>query len=295
MGITNSYTQHWFGPGGVYRRRRVGLGCGRVSAPGARAVSHWTRNRQARAAAASRRRRSRNLHLRLSDPSCAFGTVSGATREPKRRPQSTARAEGTMTEPIQPSTPGLPPPAPNAASADDATQPSFTPAWAPAPKFAPPASPAPMFAPPESAATPAAPATWATSTAPAPARSGRGVGPAMLLTAVLGAAVLSSGGTYVALTATGNHQQANPVGGRRPEPGPGHPRSPAPRRRPRPSPARPARRRRPPSPRRPPARARSSTSSSRSARPSSRSRPRASPRRIPRPARPARAPRSAPA
>ncbi len=118
-----------------------------------------------------------------------------------------------MTEPIQPSTPGLPPPAPNAASADDATQPSFTPAWAPAPKFAPPASPAPMFAPPESAAKPAAPATWATSTAPAPARSGRGVGPAMLLTAVLGAAVLSSGGTYVALTATHQDpQQAAQIG-----------------------------------------------------------------------------------
>ena len=118
-----------------------------------------------------------------------------------------------MTEPIQPSTPGLPPPAPNAASADDATQPSFTPAWAPAPKFAPPASPAPMFAPPESAAKPAAQATWATSTAPAPARSGRGVGPAMLLTAVLGAAVLSSGGTYVALTATHQDpQQAAQIG-----------------------------------------------------------------------------------
>ena len=36
-GITNSYTQHWFGPGGVYRRRAAGLGCGRVAAARPRA------------------------------------------------------------------------------------------------------------------------------------------------------------------------------------------------------------------------------------------------------------------
>ena len=110
-----------------------------------------------------------------------------------------------MTEPIQPSTPGLPPPAPTAASTEDATQPVFPPVWAPAPKFAPPASPAPMFAPPESAP---ASTTWAAPAAPPRPRNGRGVGPAVLLTAVLGTAVLASGGTYLALsTASGDRAQ----------------------------------------------------------------------------------------
>ena len=119
--------------------------------------------------------------------------------------QSTARAEGTMTEPIQPSTPGFPPPAPTAASSEDATQPVFQPAWAPAPSFAPPASPAPRFLPPESA--PVASTTWAQPAAPPRPRTGRGVGPAVLLTAVLGTAVLASGGTYLALSTTGDHAQ----------------------------------------------------------------------------------------
>ena len=108
-----------------------------------------------------------------------------------------------MTEPIQPSTPGFPPPAPLAASPEDATQP-VPPVWAPAPKFAPPASPAPMFAPPESAP---AQTTWTQPAAPARPRNGRGVGPAVLLTAVLGTAVLASGGTYLALSTTGDHAQ----------------------------------------------------------------------------------------
>ena len=108
-----------------------------------------------------------------------------------------------MTEPIQPSTPGFPPPAPLAASPEDATQP-VPPVWAPAPKFAPPASPAPMFAPPESAP---ASTTWAQPATPARPRNGRGVGPAVLLTAVLGTAVLASGGTYLALSTTGDHAQ----------------------------------------------------------------------------------------
>ena len=110
-----------------------------------------------------------------------------------------------MTEPIQPSTPGFPPPAPTAASSEDATQPVFPPVWAPAPSFAPPASPAPMFAPPESA-TPAA-TGWAQPAPPARPRNGRGVGPAVLLTAVLGTAVLASGGTYLALSTTGERTQ----------------------------------------------------------------------------------------
>ena len=109
-----------------------------------------------------------------------------------------------MTEPIQPSTPGFPPPAPTAASTEDATQPVFPPVWAPAPTFAPPASPAPMFAPPESAP---ASTTWAAPAAPPRQRNGRGVGPAVLLTAVLGTAVLASGGTYLALSTTGDHAQ----------------------------------------------------------------------------------------
>ena len=124
-----------------------------------------------------------------------------------------------MTEPTQPPTPGSWPPAPTAASTDE-TQPAFPPVWAPAPTFAPPASPASMFAPPEGTPRPASTPTWTTASAPAqhaapaPARSGRGVGPALLLTAVLGAAVLSSGGTYLALSSTGNHaQNAAQVGG----------------------------------------------------------------------------------
>ncbi len=110
-----------------------------------------------------------------------------------------------MTEPIQPSTPGFPPPAPTAASSEDATQPVFPPTWTPAPKFAPPASPAPMFAPPENAVP--ASTTWAQPPAPARPRNGRGVGPAVLLSAVLGTAVLASGGTYLALSTTGDHAQ----------------------------------------------------------------------------------------
>jgi S1-C subfamily serine protease len=70
-----------------------------------------------------------------------------------------------------------------------------------------------MFAPPEGTARPAATPTWSAAPAPsqpatpANARNGRGVGPALLLTAVLGAAVLSSGGTYLALNASGSHDQ----------------------------------------------------------------------------------------
>jgi S1-C subfamily serine protease len=70
-----------------------------------------------------------------------------------------------------------------------------------------------MFAPPEGTARPAATPTWAAApatvqpAASAQARNGRGVGPALLLTAVLGAAVLSSGGTYLALNATTTRDQ----------------------------------------------------------------------------------------
>ena len=110
-----------------------------------------------------------------------------------------------MTEPIQPSTPGFVPPASSAASSEDATQPVFPPVWAPAPSFAPPASPAPMFAPPEAAAPTST--TWAQPAAPARQRTGRGVGPAVLLSAVLGTAVLASGGTYLALSTNGNRAQ----------------------------------------------------------------------------------------
>ncbi len=108
-----------------------------------------------------------------------------------------------MTEPLQPSTPGLPPPAPNAAPSDDATQPAFTPAFAPAPSFAPPASPAaPMFAPPEGPAPTSSATSWAPTPARTPTRTTRGVGPAVLLTAVIGTAVIASGGTFLALNST---------------------------------------------------------------------------------------------
>ena len=125
-----------------------------------------------------------------------------------------------MTEPKQPPpTPGFLPPASPAAPADDATQPVATPAWAPAPTFAPPGatptfaaptSTTPTFAPPESWSPPAArPAAtgWGAPPAapvasPTPARTARGVGPALLLTAVIGTAVLASGGTYLAINAT---------------------------------------------------------------------------------------------
>jgi S1-C subfamily serine protease len=116
-----------------------------------------------------------------------------------------------MTEqPQPPKAPGLQPPA---AHGDDATQPVAVPA------FAPPASPNPVFAPAEPWAPkpPAQDSTprWATppTAPPAPAqpRTSRGVGRGMLLTAVLGTAVLASGGTYLAVTAAD--------GGRSPETG----------------------------------------------------------------------------
>ena len=134
-----------------------------------------------------------------------------------------------MTEPKQPpSTPGFQPPAPPAAPVDDATQPVATPAWAPAPTFAPPgaaptfAAPTgatPTFAPPESWSPPAArPAAtgWGTPPAapvasPATARTSRAVGPALLLTAVIGTAVLASGGTFLAINATDGGAKANPA------------------------------------------------------------------------------------
>ena len=97
----------------------------------------------------------------------------------------------------------------------------FTPAWTPTPTFAPPASTTPSFAPP-AAATPtfAAPDPWAPPSArpatawngpaaPAPARPRRGVGPALLLAAVVGTAVVASGGTYAAITATGANHAAD--------------------------------------------------------------------------------------
>ena len=132
-----------------------------------------------------------------------------------------------MTEPKQPPpTPGFLPPASPAAPADDATQPVATPAWAPAPTFAPPGatptfaaptSTTPTFAPPESwsppAARPAATGWGAPPAAPVasstPARTARGVGPALLLTAVIGTAVLASGGTYLAINATDGGAKAN--------------------------------------------------------------------------------------
>jgi 2-alkenal reductase len=45
---------------------------------------------------------------------------------------------------------------------------------------------------------------WNAPAAPAPARARRTVGPALLLTAVVGTAVLASGGTFIALNATGS-------------------------------------------------------------------------------------------
>ncbi len=124
-----------------------------------------------------------------------------------------------MTEPKQPPpTPGFLPPASPAARADDATEPVAIPAWTPPPTFAPPsanptfAAPTtatPTFAPPEAWSAPAtSPAATGWGTPPAapvaaPARrASRGVGPALLLTAVIGTAVLASGGTYLAITAT---------------------------------------------------------------------------------------------
>ena len=132
-----------------------------------------------------------------------------------------------MTEPKQPPPmPGFLPPASPAAPADDATQPVATPAWAPAPTFAPPGatptfaaptSTTPTFAPPESWSPPAArPAATGWGTPPAapvasqaPARTSRGVGPALLLTAVIGTAVLASGGTYLAINASDGGAKAN--------------------------------------------------------------------------------------
>jgi S1-C subfamily serine protease len=109
-----------------------------------------------------------------------------------------------MTEqPQLPPAPGAQPPA-SPASHDDATQTAV-------PTFAPPAGPTPRFAPAEpwAGTPPAAPSTarWsappAAPAAPAQPRGSRGVGPGLLLVAVLGTALLASGGTFAAITATG--------------------------------------------------------------------------------------------
>ena len=113
-----------------------------------------------------------------------------------------------MTDSNQlPSAPGPVPPAPPSSSPDDATQPVSTSGWAPAPRFAPPATGTPTFAPPEAwsppAAQPTAPAWTPVATAkPATASRGSGVGPRFLLAAMLGTAVLASGGTYLAVSAS---------------------------------------------------------------------------------------------
>ena len=110
-----------------------------------------------------------------------------------------------MTEPIQPSTPGFPPPAPIVASSEDATQPVSPPRVGAGAVVCTTREPRAEVCAPESPAPPVT--TWAQPAAPPRPRTGRGVGPAFLLSAVLGTAVLASGGTYLALSTTGDRAQ----------------------------------------------------------------------------------------
>ena len=147
-----------------------------------------------------------------------------------------------MTEPIQPvPAPGSTPPAWTPAPAEDATQTAYTtPApvgpWvsaspAPAepqpapPTYAPPAYAQPVYAQPTYAqpeawippvAPPAGqPAGWVATPPPASSRSTNrsrgGIGPATLLAAMVGTAVLASGGTYLAIGAANNGGAVSPV------------------------------------------------------------------------------------
>ncbi|HSS35465.1 MAG TPA: hypothetical protein VLR93_04270, partial [Patescibacteria group bacterium] len=99
--------------------------------------------------------------------------------------------------------------------------------WAATPGTNPPTSPPAWSSPTWSASAPSwTPASPSANPTPAPlagsapvatANAGssakRTVGPGFVLAAVIGAAVLSSGGTYLAVSAAGNHQSGipNPV------------------------------------------------------------------------------------